>query len=163
MLRRQSHLPALRLLLAALVISAASVVSILSLTTFLNKALLSSSADFLAGDRQLVSPRDVPAAWLEKAAALNLKQSKAIELSSMLLAGEAMQLVSVKAVDDAYPLKGELQSFIYGEVTRAETSTRPPRLAGGEVWMHQRLSHCWRLKKMARFFLVMRVSVRRVF
>jgi putative ABC transport system permease protein len=153
MLRRQSHLPALRLLLAALVISAASVVSILSLTTFLNKALLSSSADFLAGDRQLVSPRDVPAAWLEKAAALNLKQSKAIELSSMLLAGEAMQLVSVKAVDDAYPLKGELQSFIYGEVTRAETSTRPPRLASSEVWMHQRLFPLLAVEKNGEVFL----------
>ena len=105
---QQRQLASLRLLFLSGLVSVIAVVSILSLSDFMKLTLVSSSSELLAGDRQLVSPRRAPDEWSDKASELGLEQSLAVEFSTMVFSGDASQLVEVKAVDAAYPLKGVL-------------------------------------------------------
>ncbi|KZY61240.1 hypothetical protein A3742_10660 [Oleiphilus sp. HI0071] len=108
-LSQQRKLTSLRLLFLSGLVSVIAVVSILSLSDFMKQTLVTSSSELLAGDRQLVSPREVPEAWLAKSDELGLKRSLAVEFRTMVFSDDGAQLVEVKAVDSAYPLKGELK------------------------------------------------------
>ena len=106
---QQHRLTSLRLLFLSGLVSVIAVVSILSLSGFMKQTLITSSSELLAGDRQLVSPREIPEEWVSKARQLGLSQSLALEFRTMLFSGTGSQLVEVKAVDSAYPLKGVLE------------------------------------------------------
>ena len=106
---QQRTLASLRLLALSGVVAVVAVASILSLSAFMKATLVNASSELLAGDRQLVSPRPVEQSWLDKADALNLTLSLAVEFRTMVFSPTGSQLVEVKAVDSAYPLKGELK------------------------------------------------------
>ena len=108
-LLQQHKLTSLRLLFLSGLVSVIAVVSILSMSGFMKQTLVTSSSELLAGDRQLVSPREIPDEWLSKARDLGLSQSLALEFRTMLFSDVGSQLVEVKAVDSAYPLKGVLE------------------------------------------------------
>ena len=108
-LAQQRKLTSLRLLFLSGLVAVIAVVSILSLSDFMKQTLASSSSELLAGDRQLVSPREVPEAWLAKSEVLGLERSLAVEFRTMVFSDDGAQLVEVKAVDTAYPLKGDLK------------------------------------------------------
>lgn len=108
-LSQQRKLTSLRLLFLSGLVSVIAVVSILSLTDFMKKTLVTSSSELLAGDRQLVSPRVIPEDWLVKSDELGLERSLAVEFRTMVFSDEGSQLVEVKAVDSTYPLKGDLK------------------------------------------------------
>ncbi len=121
-----------------------SMVLIISLSSFMQKAelmLVGQSAEFLAADRVISSPRPVDPSWMDKAHSLQLSTSQILSFQSMLYIGEEAQLVSVKAADSAYPLKGQLKyrENILGEVfsTKAESQSQGP--AAGEIWVEARL------------------------
>lgn len=125
---QQHKLTSLRLLFLSGLVSVIAVVSILSMSGFMKQTLVTSSSELLAGDRQLVSPREIPEQWLSKARDLGLSQSLALEFRTMLFSEVGSQLVEVKAVDSAYPLKGEL------EVQPVDTS-----VGSGEALLQKRL------------------------
>jgi len=112
-----------------------SITTILLVSDLLKRSLTNSATQFIAGDRQLVSPRAVNADWLVYAEQLGLHHTKSLEFSSMLYANEQFQLVSVKAVDQEYPLKGEL--LIEGKAGARVSVKEGPKQA--HVWMHKRL------------------------
>ena len=64
----------------------------------------------MAGDRALRSSREVPQAWLEEAQKRGLKVGKQLTFATMTFAGDTPQLANVKAVDDIYPMYGDLQT-----------------------------------------------------
>jgi putative ABC transport system permease protein len=99
----------IRLLFLSTLLSVVAVTAILSLSSFLRASLVSSSSELLAGDRQLISPREVSQEWLDKATDLGLQSSLALEFRTMAFSNASSQLVSVKAVDAKYPLKGKLE------------------------------------------------------
>jgi putative ABC transport system permease protein len=104
----QKSTAALQLLFVSGFVAVVAVTTILSLTSFMKATLLDSSTELLAGDRQLVSPRPIDKEWQEKLDELDLTVSLAVEFRSMLFSEAGGQLVTVKAVDDLYPLKGDL-------------------------------------------------------
>lgn len=106
---QQHKLTSLRLLFLSGLVSVIAVVSILSMSGFMKQTLVTSSSELLAGDRQLLSPREIPEEWLSKARDLGLSHSLALEFRTMLFSDVGSQLVEVKAVDSAYPLKGVLE------------------------------------------------------
>lgn len=136
---RQRQLFSVRLLFASLVLAVATVVTILSITGALKDGMQSESSNFIAGDRQLVSPRKVDGAWLDEAERRGLSVARSVEFSTMLRSGRdqaqtKFQLVSVKAVDGVYPLKGELL------IERGDNSILDLKQpAGAEVWLQKRL------------------------
>ena len=100
-------------------------------------ALLSESARFLAADLVVVSRTPPPDEWINHAQAQGLVSSLGIGFPSMAVADiDHMALVSVKAVSDGYPIRGDLQwsREPYGQVLAEGTIP-----AAGEVWLAPRL------------------------
>lgn len=134
-LSRQVHSASIRLLFLSLVTAVLSVTTIMLVSDMLKRSLTNSATNFIAGDRQLVSPRALNLEWLEQAEQLGLQHAKSLEFSSMLYANEQFQLVSVKAVDQRYPLKGEL--LIENNDGLRVSAKQGPE--DEQVWMHKRL------------------------
>jgi Predicted ABC-type transport system involved in lysophospholipase L1 biosynthesis, permease component len=93
----------------ALAICIASVLSVSLVSDRLTQSLTVSGRDFLAADLVIDSARPLPEEWLKQARTFRLQLTHTTEFSTMLLAGEQMQLASVKAVESGYPFYGRLQ------------------------------------------------------
>ncbi|MFP6837097.1 MAG: FtsX-like permease family protein [Pseudomonadales bacterium] len=127
----------LGLLLIALVLAVGTVTAVSLFVDRLHQALIDESSDFLAADRRISSTRPIPDQFRNAARALGLDLADTMSFPSMVFVGdEKRQLVSVKAVDAGYPLRGVLKvadtPFAPGAVTR-EIPSR------GEVWLDSRL------------------------
>ena len=127
----------LSVLLAALVLAVAVVVGISAFVSRLQAALESESLRFLAADIVVSSSREIPTPWIEQARGSGLSVAQTLAFPTMVFAGdEAMYLASVKAVSDAYPLRGALliSDDAFGPVSEVQ---RTPE--GGEAWLAPRL------------------------
>lgn len=127
----------LGVLLLALVLAVGVVSGISAFATRLQNALTQESHRFLAADLVIRSGRELPTAWPERARELGIQEALTLVFPSMVYAGEdSMQLAAVKAVSDAYPLRGELtfSAQPFGPVMAAGGG--PGR---GEVWLESRL------------------------
>ena len=139
----QLYLLSLRLLLAEmragkmtvimlaliLAVSSATIISVFSQR--LDSAMLNKSSELLGADLRLLSREKIPQDWYQQAQALGLKTTTTLEFPSVVLLGEEMALAAVKAVDQGYPLKGQLAS-----------KTNPALQQGpaiGQVWLEPRL------------------------
>ncbi|MDG2047940.1 MAG: ABC transporter permease [Halioglobus sp.] len=127
----------LGVLVMALVLAVGVVSGISAFTTKLQNALVQESHRFLAADAVVSSGRPLPEEWLQQAEVDGLQRALTLSFPSMVYAGdENMYLASIKAVSDAYPLRGELTYGVqpFGEILPA--SAGPAR---GEVWLDSRL------------------------
>lgn len=124
------------LLLVALLVAVGTVTSISLFVDRLQSALLAESSNFLAADRQISSSQVIPPDFVQQAQQRGLNTAQTLVFPSMVFVGDLNQLVSVKAVDTEYPLRGELivgdQPFQRG----APTDSIP---AAGTVWLDSRL------------------------
>jgi len=127
----------LGVLIAALVLAVGVVSGISAFATRLQSALEQESHRFLAADRVVSSGREMAREEWAKAAELGLRQARTLQFPTMLSAGEEqMALVSVKAVSDNYPLRGEL-TFSAEPFGKARAAVVGPGV--GEVWLDSRL------------------------
>lgn len=135
-LRRDWRSRELRILALSLAVAVMTVTAITVFSAKLQSLIEQSSSQFIAADRQLVSPYPVEEAWLTEARARGLEVARTLEFASMLFADKGMQLVSVKAVSDRYPLKGEVRVS-----ERPGAAARPVRHGppSGEIWIAPRL------------------------
>ena len=126
----------LRLLFAALFLAVTVITGLTAFIERLQIMLVGESSQFLAADRVLESPRPVDESWLAMADQYDLEKARFLSFQSMLYAGDTPQLVSVKAADDPYPLRGRLnyRDELYGQ-TRTTTGGPAP----GELWAEARL------------------------
>lgn len=106
--------------LAGAKLAVACVLALGNISDRMEKGLSQQSREFMAGDRALRSSREVPQAWLEEAQKRGLKVGKQLTFATMTFAGDTPQLANVKAVDDIYPMYGDLQT------------NPPPETAGGQ-------------------------------
>ncbi|TGD75353.1 FtsX-like permease family protein [Mangrovimicrobium sediminis] len=127
----------LGVLVAALVLAVGLVSGISAFTARLQDALERESHRFLAADLVLRSARPLDSAWLEEAEGRGLRTAQTLSFPSMAFGdGERMHLVSVKAVSDNYPLRGELLYADSG-FAPAQAAARGP--VPGESWLDSRL------------------------
>jgi len=127
----------LGVLLLALILAVGVVSGISAFATRLQNALIQESHRFLAADLVVRSSREMPQGWLEQAGEDGIEQALTLVFPSMVYAGnESMQLVSVKAVSDNYPLRGSLtySEQPFGSVLPAADGPAP-----GQVWLESRL------------------------
>jgi len=127
-----------RVVLVALVIAVATVATIALFAGQLQRTLVASASSFLAADRQLEAEngRPVPAEWIDQARERGLDTGQLIEFSTMVFGKSGFQLVSVKAVSDEYPLRGEIEIQPGADAAR-QTVGRGP--APGQIWVNPRL------------------------
>lgn len=109
LLKRDGRSGELTLLVLALLIAVASATTISLFADRLQRTLTFQAAEFLAGDLVLASSTPVDDSWLQHAETVGLAQSQTTEFSSVLLENEQMLLASIKAVSQAYPLRGFLK------------------------------------------------------
>ncbi len=127
----------LGLLSLALVLAVASVTSVGFFTDRVNLALQQQANELLAADLVIESSDPLPAEFTEKARAEQLDLSRSLSFPSVLMKDDKPQLVQVKAVDDAYPLRGQLL------IRNADGDpARPAAVAPvpGSLWVEPRLS-----------------------
>jgi putative ABC transport system permease protein len=104
--RRASHL---RLMALVLMVTVAATSAVGFLAGRVQQALFADAQASLGGDRLLVSDRPIPAAWIEAARETGLQFTQGAQFPSMALGPTGSALVAIKAVQQAYPLKGRLQ------------------------------------------------------
>ncbi len=127
-----------RVVLAALMIAVATVATIALFASQLQRTLVSSASSFLAADRQLEAEngRPIPEAWLREAQSRQLQIGQMVEFSTMVFGADNFQLVSIKAVSNEYPLRGQVEYQSGPDEPRELVSSGP---GPGEVWINPRL------------------------
>lgn len=129
-----------KLLAAAMMLAVAVVSGIAIFTDRLENTLVQESNMLLGADRIVRGSQPHKAEWAKAAADAGILQTSSVGFSSMVYAGEQMQLASVRAVNDGYPLRGQF------DISQVPFATLPEHIkkaedipAPGEVWVDSRL------------------------
>ena len=133
----------LTVMLAATVIAVASTVAVSLLVTRVDRALVAESSALLAADLALLSSAPPPEKYVSDATALGLEHARVAAMRSVVGKGEQLQLVQLKAVDDAYPLRGQL---LIADASDAPPQTVSHGPARGEAWAEAKLTGLLQLK-----------------
>ncbi|MFZ3389418.1 putative ABC transporter permease subunit YbbP [Buttiauxella gaviniae] len=107
---REWRSPSLLIVWLALSLAVACVLALGNISDRMEQGLNQQSRDFMVGDRALRSSREVPEEWLDQAKKDGLKVGKQLTFATMTFAGDTPQLASVKAVDEVYPMYGQLDT-----------------------------------------------------
>ncbi|MBL4583355.1 MAG: FtsX-like permease family protein [Pseudomonadales bacterium] len=126
----------LGVLFASLAIAVAIITSITLFIDRLQGSILAGSSVFIGADQMLSSPEPLNPNWRIEAQKRKLNVSEALTFQSMVFAGGEMLLADLKAVDQYYPLKGQLgiADIAFGESTAIDHGP-----TAGEVWVESRL------------------------
>jgi putative ABC transport system permease protein len=136
LLRRDWRSGELYLLSAALVLTVAAITAVGFFTDRIERAMQRQGGELIAADLVIDSSRPLPEMLAEEANRRDLAIARTLTFSSVVLAGETSQLVQVKAVDDAYPLRGEMRLKTDMDAPeQAADGPPPPRTA----WVEPRL------------------------
>jgi putative ABC transport system permease protein len=141
-LMRDARAGELRVLFFALVVAVAASTAIGYFGSRLNSAMLLRATEFLGADLILSGSTPAKPEQIEAGTALKLDHSQIVIFSSVVATDNGIQLASVKAVDAAYPLRGELKSAdapYQPEVTGGEPQP-------GEAWAEARVLVALNLK-----------------
>lgn len=134
--RHEARRGELTIILAAIVLSVAAVLSLSLFSERLQTALTERSAQFIAADRVVGSRKPMPVEWQQKAQEMGFATAETIYLRSMVFANDQMVLADLRSVNDQYPLKGDIkvadQPFGVGEAI----DELP---APGETWVESQL------------------------
>jgi len=135
----------LRLLVVAVMLAVAALSAVGFFADRIEGGLARDARQLLGGDAIVSSDQPAPAAFTEKARALGLVTATTAAFPSMGRApddkGGASRLVTVKAVSDAYPLRGKVT--LAGAATSAAASGAP---AAGSAWVDPALLDALKLQ-----------------
>jgi putative ABC transport system permease protein len=126
----------LRMLAVALVIAVTSVSAVSFFTDRVDRGMQQQAAELIAADLVVSSARPVSPAIEQQALQRGLRTAGILQFRSVALVGDRPQLVEVKAVTPAYPLRGALR--IASAPFAADTATRDIP-ASHSVWVEPRL------------------------
>lgn len=135
-LRRDWRSGELRLIAIAIVIAVTSLTSVHFFTDRVSQATELNATELLAADLVLSSPDPIPENVLEEARSSGLITTRTTGFSSVVVAGETMQMSDVKAVESGYPIRGELRTadMLFGTEVVTDELPQP-----GTVWVDSRL------------------------
>ncbi len=142
LLWREFNKGELNLLIVALLIAVTSMSSVSLITNRVATALLQQAGDLIAADVLVSSTEVTPADWLKKANSNSINYTKTVQFPSVVLSDDKSHLVSIKAVSNGYPLRGELKTdtkpYTDGVVTHAIPLV-------GKAWVDSRLFNALQL------------------
>ncbi|HYG45210.1 MAG TPA: FtsX-like permease family protein [Bordetella sp.] len=136
MMMRDARAGELRLLVLALVVAVAAVTSVGFLADRVGRALERDASQMLGADLVLDADEPISAEFIDAARQRGLDVSRTLQFPSMASAGDAAQLVSLKAVEPGYPLRGSLR---VGDTAYAEGTPTRDIPAPGTVWADPQL------------------------
>ena len=126
----------LTIILFAIILSVAAVLSLSLFSERLQGALVERSSQFIAADSQLRSRKPISDEWMRQAEEEGLATAEQVSTRSMAFGEQKMSLVDLRAVSPQYPLKGEIQLADKPFGTTTATNKSP---AAGEIWIDSRL------------------------
>ncbi|MEA3273811.1 MAG: ABC transporter permease, partial [Pseudomonadota bacterium] len=138
LLRQDWRSGELFLLAAALVLTVAAITAVGFFTDRIERAMHRQGGELIAADLVLDGSVPIPATYAEQAHSLGLTTARTLEFPSVVLGDQGPNLVQVKAVSSAYPLRGTLR--IRADLEAAETAA-PAGPPPGELWVEPRLLH----------------------
>ena len=136
LLRREWRAGELRVLLAALVITVASITAVGLFTDRMERAMEMGANELLAADLLVMSSMPIGAELETEAVRRGLRTARTLSFRSVAVVGDRFQLAAVKAVNAAYPLRGTLR---VADAPFAEDRPATGIPAPGSVWADARL------------------------
>ncbi len=134
---RQSRRASFRILFVALVLAVAAISSVGVFSARIEAALVRDASQMLGGDLVIESKRNTAnAPWLsilEKPEYATLKQAESVVFPSVVPSERVDLLVSLKAVNNMYPLRGQL-TVRNAQGQDEKVASGPPQ---GELWVDQ--------------------------
>jgi len=115
------------LLIIALVLAISATTALKFSNEQIQNAVALQAAEMLAADLVLSDNQPLEKKWQDQANQFALQQSKVTTFSSMAHTHEQFVMVNVKAIDDAFPLRGDIRV-----VPTAE------KIQAGQVWLSAR-------------------------
>jgi len=153
-LQRDFRAGELRLLIVAVMLAVAALTAVGFFADRLDRGLARDARQLLGGDAVVSSDRPTPEAIVAEARRLGLRSATMTTFPSMGRAGQAQgggsRLVAVKAVSDAYPLRGELRLAKAPNAPDVAVAQAP---APGTVWVDPGLLDALNLKVGDRLLL----------
>lgn len=134
-LLRDARAGELRVLFFALLVAVAASTAIGYFGARLNAAMLLRATEFLGADLVLNGSSPATPEQVEAGRELGLEHARVVEFASVIATDQGIQLASVKAASDSYPLRGQLKSA--AQPYAAEEPGQGPR--PGEAWAEARL------------------------
>ncbi|XBD65245.1 FtsX-like permease family protein [Acinetobacter thermotolerans] len=123
------------LLIIALTLAISATTALKFSNEQIQNAVALQAAEMLAGDLQLSNNEPIEDRWRDKADQLGLQQSEVTVFGSMAHTHDEFVMVNVKAIDSAFPLRGELR------VKPAAKQIQP-----GQIWLSQRAMDLLKVK-----------------
>lgn len=131
----------MRLLLLAVALAVAALTAVSFFANRIERGLGRDAAQLLGADLVVQADQPLSSQWSERAQALGLRTSRTWVFPSMARApderGGGARLVAIKAVEDGYPLRGQVT--IAGVDAEGRTVSSRPAPAGGppagRVWV----------------------------
>ncbi len=99
----------LQLLAWALLVAVTALSSVAFFADRVQSSLEAQGSALLAADLVVEQKRPIPGEWVAEATRRNLQHSLLMTFPSVLFINDTPQLVQIKAVDDNYPLRGQLK------------------------------------------------------
>ncbi|GFM89911.1 ABC transporter permease [Pseudomonas cichorii] len=141
-LLRDARAGELRVLFFALLVAVAASTAIGYFGARLNGAMMLRATEFLGADLILEGSSPARPEQIEAGEQLKLDHAKIVLFSSVIATDSGIQLSSIKAVDDVYPLRGDLKSA--PDLYQPEQIGNGPE--PGEAWAEARLLPAVNLK-----------------
>ncbi|SQH77355.1 putative ABC transporter, permease [Shewanella benthica] len=118
------------LIVLAITLAVLSVTGLARVSERLQLAINGQASKFIAADRIIKSPTKIDESILAKADEIGLARVLSLQFNSMVFADDKFQLVTVRAVEPGYPLKGKIE---------LNSDSRVPLPGLGEIWFETRL------------------------
>ena len=134
-LLRDARAGELRVLFFALLVAVAASTAIGYFGARLNGAMMLRATEFLGADLLLEGSSPARPEQIRSGTELGLQHAQVVEFSSVIATDNGIQLSSIKAADDTYPLRGELKSAPAPFATQSVGGGPQP----GEAWVEARL------------------------
>ncbi|MFA0112781.1 ABC transporter permease [Vibrio sp. 10N.261.46.E11] len=116
----------------ALTLIIACVFALSALAERMEQVIVKQGKDALTADSVFISANPIPQPLLDLTKVEQLESSELTRFSTMAFSDNSMQLVTVKAVESNYPLRGEM--ILEGADNAASNHVEP-----GELWLDERI------------------------
>ncbi|QBQ54815.1 ABC transporter permease [Nitrosococcus wardiae] len=136
-LKRDWRSGEIRLIAVALIIAVSAVTTVNFFVERLRQAMETEAGTVLGGDLVVESRNPLPENFITKAHTVGLETTQTVSFRSMIPAGDRLQLTEVKAVEENYPLRGQL---MVGEDPFAQPTEADHPPTPGTVWLDPQLA-----------------------
>ncbi|MEZ8304228.1 ABC transporter permease [Vibrio splendidus] len=116
----------------ALTLIIACVFALSALAERMEQVIVKQGKDALTADSVFISANPIPQPLLDLTQVEQLESSQLTRFSTMAFSDNSMQLVTVKAVESNYPLRGEM--ILEGADKASSNNVKP-----GELWLDERI------------------------